>query len=217
MTGLLVLSACVLLIISLKALAAKGVLSAWFRGSFFIILCVFSVILLLLAYDYSGYQKQVSAEKIATVSITSIGQQHYLLSLSVNKEQSIDFELYGDMWQLDARLMVWQSLWSYLGLNAVYRLDRLSGRYHDVEDEYSKDRSIFNLNQYVSYYRLGMIDLWQILTDYPWLPGVEAKFGSGAYMPMSDGANYSIYIVNGSVQARADNAPALRSVEQWFQ
>lgn len=53
--------------------------------------------------------------------------------------------LRGDEWQIDARVLKWQAFVNVLGFDAVYRLERMSGRYSDVESERSALRTVYPL------------------------------------------------------------------------
>ena len=41
--------------------------------------------------------------------------------------------LRGDEWQMDARVVNWKPPATLLGLDPIYQLDRLSGRYSDID------------------------------------------------------------------------------------
>ena len=51
----------------------------------------------------------------------------------------------GDEWQLDARVINWKPPATLLGLEPIYRLERLSGRYPDLVDERTAPRSVHAL------------------------------------------------------------------------
>jgi hypothetical protein len=78
--------------------------------------------------------------------------------------------------------------WAVLaGLDPVYRVDRLSGRFLDVERERAGARSVHDLGEG------RRLDLWRIAQSHPdWLPFVDTEYGSGAYLPMRDGAAYEV-------------------------
>ena len=51
------------------------------------------------------------------------------------------FEVLGDEWQIDARVLKWRALGTLLGFDTVYRLERLSGRYGDVQPSAARPRT----------------------------------------------------------------------------
>jgi len=118
--------------------------------------------------------------------------------------------LLGDQWQMDARVLKWRPWANILGLNATYRLERLQGRYAEIADEASSARSVYQLGANPG------IDLWGIANKYGRsIPLVDTVYGSGAYMPMADGATYEVSITQSGLIARAANEPARVAAENW--
>ena len=56
-----------------------------------------------------------------------------------------NFEMHGDEWRIEARVLKWKP-WAYvLGLDSQYRLDRFSGRYADTQQEINAERSVYDI------------------------------------------------------------------------
>jgi len=111
--------------------------------------------------------------------------------------------LNGDEWQLDARVLKWRGWATLLGLDAQYRLERLSGRYRDIQQERSAPRSVYPLSDNPG------IDLWAWAQDHPkWLPFVDSVYGSATYLPMADGARYKVSLTQSGLVARPVNPAA---------
>jgi hypothetical protein len=90
-----------------------------------------------------------------------------------------------------------------LGLDARYRLERVSGRYTDIAQERIDPRTVYALCE------PGPFDLWTLARDYPgWLPFVDAVYGSATYLPMADGATYEVTLTQSGLVARPQNAAA---------
>lgn len=120
------------------------------------------------------------------------------------------FVLAGDEWQLDARVLKWKGWANLFGLDAQYRLERVSGRYRDITQERTAERTVYPLAENPG------LDLWQITLDKPGrLPFVDAIYGNAAYMPMSDGARYEISITQTGLIARPVNAAAQQAAGSW--
>jgi hypothetical protein len=120
------------------------------------------------------------------------------------------FVLAGDEWQLDARVLKWQGWANVLGLDAQYRLERVSGRYRDIEQERSAPRTVYALTDNPG------LDLWALATGYPrWVNFVDAMYGSATYMPMVDGARYEISITQSGLIARPMNEAAEQAAGRW--
>jgi len=71
----------------------------------------------------------------------------------------------------------------------LYRLERLSGRYSDAAREATATRSVHSLDDWPA------PDLGSLKKSFPnWFPFVDVQFGSGAYMPLFDGARYQVFM-----------------------
>jgi len=155
--------------------------------------------------------RQLTAERPAgRLEFTRIGYHQFNgVFISPSGERS-DFALRGDEWQIDARILKWRPLASLLGVDTVYRLERISGRYTSVEDERDQPHTAYRLNP------PDRIDLWDLLHRVrSWIPGFDALYGSAAYLPMADGAVYEIRISPGGVIARPLNAAARTAIDAW--
>lgn len=212
----------VALLISLIALyvaykAAKVLWqNAWFlgfcRGIFGLALLGVAVIIGLTAFDVYSYKQVLQEQVIATINFDRIEDQHYnaVLADKEGKEQRV--ELRGDQWQLDARIVKWEGYLATLGIKPAYRLERLSGRYYDIEKETTAKRTAYQVHN-----SLYGIDVWKILNTNPhWIPVVDAVYGSATYLPMKHGALYEISLSNTGLVARPVNNVAREAVEEFF-
>ena len=87
--------------------------------------------------------------------------------------------LRGDEWQLDTQVLSWRGVATLLGLDANYRLHRISGRYSDIEEERQRPRSVYSLVQDRVLVNGEEFDLWQLANKYQeWLHWVDAVYGS---------------------------------------
>lgn len=97
------------------------------------------------------------------------------------------YTLLGDAWQMDARVLRWQLPAALAGVPSLYALDRISGRYDDVEQERSAERSVYALGE------SPVPDLFSLKKNFPrWLPFIDAQYGSATWMPMFDDARYIV-------------------------
>ena len=115
------------------------------------------------------------------------------------------YTLLGDAWQIDARVLRWQLPAALAGVPALYALDRIAGRYDDVGQERSAERSVYGLNE------SPVPDLFSLKKNFPrWLPFIDAQYGSATWMPMFDDARYMVLFNDrGGLLARpADLYPA---------
>lgn len=162
------------------------------------------------AWDLYSYQRE-GLTPIATLRFAKTASQTFQAELISPTGESQGFELHGDQWQLDARLLRpkgWATRWWRA---PYYRLERLSGRYQRVEDELGRPRSAYALAPEA---RLDVGD-WLERVPPNWRP-LQVGYGSAAFLPMADGAEYVVYIDGRGLSASASNEPARRAVDRWF-
>jgi hypothetical protein len=137
--------------------------------------------------------------------------QRYRATLSQTPTGEMQtFILAGDEWQLDARVLKWKGWANLFGMDAQYRLERVSGRYRDIEQERRDERTVYALSENPG------VDLWLLASKYPrTLPFVDAVYGSATYLPMADGARYQISITQSGLIARPLNEAAQTAAGGW--
>ena len=156
------------------------------------------------ALNLRTYARLTHEEPVAELSFEARAPQRYRATLTTVPDlQKRSFELAGDDWQLDARVLKWRGWATLLGLDARYRLERVSGRYRDIEQERTAPRSVYALGEEPTF------DLWSLASQYPdWLPFVDAVYGSATYLPMAEGATYEVSLTQSGLIARPQNAAA---------
>jgi hypothetical protein len=159
------------------------------------------------------YQRLGEQETVAQLTLRQLAPQRYAVRLDTADGRHRSFELLGDEWQLDARLLRWQLPALLAGAPNLYRLERLSGRYGDIKQEIDAPRSVHALAEE------AFPDLWTLRRQFPqWLQFVDADYGSAAYLPMLDGARYEVTLgPRGGLLARPADAEteALLQAAGW--
>ena len=181
----------------------------WLKGTAGILLVVAAVYLSLFALNIYGYKEYAQEVPVATVSFRQSGDQSFIATVTRTDGSAEDFRLKGDQWQLDARIIKWRLPFSLLGLKPGYQLDRISGRYYALEDERSRDRTVYSLHREP----VG-IDVWQMAND-GWSILVDARYGSAAYLPMADGALFEVNAGATGLVARPMNGAAQQAISGW--
>jgi len=171
----------------------------------------------LLASNLYTYQRLVYEQEVAEISFRQLDKQEFrtdIKSLDSGFQQVVDLK--GDEWQLDSQVLTWRGVATLLGLDANYRLHRISGRYLDIDEENSRPRSVYSLVKKAAVIEDEKFDLWQFAHKYQeWLNWVDAVYGSAVYLPMTDGARYKVAITRTGMIARPDNDEARQAVSQW--
>lgn len=197
--------------VSLKILLRGGWLFGWLRGMSGILLVAFGLMLAIAAFDLYSYQQIVAEKSVATVSFNQLGPQRYNAILVDSEGQESRYELAGDQWQLDARVIKWPTAMAAVGIKPGYRLDRISGRYYSLDKERSGERTVYALNRS----QLG-IDVWAFFNSQGRsLNLIDAVYGSATFVPMADDALYEILLSHTGLLARPLNEPAQVAVKRW--
>lgn len=160
-----------------------------------------------------GYARLLQESEVATLAVRQLGSQQFVVELATADGAHQRFELSGDQWQLDARVLRWKLPALLAGAPSLYRLERLSARYVDLSQEREAPRSVYDLSEQ------AFPDLWTLRRQFPqFLEFVDADFGSGAYLPLLDGARYGVYLgPRGGLIARPADArtEALLRAQGW--
>jgi hypothetical protein len=164
----------------------------------------------LIGYDISNYASLPGEQPLVTLTFQAQGPQRYEVRLDQGKETRTAM-LEGDLWQLDLHMLRWKSLAELIGLESGYRLERLSGRYLAVEQQ--------NLARYgrveLSEKLLG-VDIWQSLElGQRDMHLVDAQMLRVDYMPIADGAVYTVELAPTGLIAKPANAAATEALKNW--
>ncbi len=163
-----------------------------------------------LVAGFYSYHRFTHEQAVAVIQFEKIADRYFRAELTEPGAEAQRFDVYGDEWQLDARVLKWRGFATALGLDPYYRLERLSGRYRDVEQERHGRRSVYALAP-----PQGM-DLWRAVHRHgQWLPWVDAVYGSAVYVPMGDGARYAVSMANSGLVVRPRNRVAADAVGHW--
>ncbi len=200
-----------LLILACQRLFRARFLAAGGAGVTGALLLAIAALLFVVSLNLHTYARLTFERPVAEIVFQQRGPQSFNATLTQVPNGEIQmFVLAGDEWQLDARVLKWKGWANLFGLDAQYRLERVSGRYRDIEQERTAERTVYPLAENPG------LDLWQITLDNPSrLPFVDAVYGNAAYMPMSDGARYEVSITQTGLIARPVNTAAQQAAGSW--
>ena len=196
---------------ALKILWLSSWFMGWVKGMFGLSLLALGAAVGILAYDIYSYKQILVGQPVATINFETIEDQYFDAVLVDAKGKQQRFSLYGDQWQLDARIIKWQGYFSGFDIKPAYRLDRLSGRYYDLHKETTEKRSNFSIVK-----SLLQLDVWRFVHEYAeWFAVLDANYGSARYLPMKDGALYEISLSNTGLNVRPLNDVASNAMSEW--
>jgi hypothetical protein len=164
----------------------------------------------LVAASLHSYSRLTHEQVAAQVSIRQLGEHHFVLTLDRAAAAPRHFELRGDEWQIDARVLKWRAMGTLAGFDTVYRLERLSGRYADLPSERNARRTVYALAEQQG------LDVWPAIRRYhDYLPFADALYGSAAYVPLAEDARYTVSVSASGLVVRPSNDAARKSLGLW--
>ena len=164
----------------------------------------------LVAANLFTYARLTHEQEAARVTSRQLGQRHFAVSLQAKNAPARHFELRGDEWQIDARVLKWRAMGNLVGLDTLYRLERLSGRYGDVAAERAAPRTVHELAGEPG------LDLWALTRRYQrYVPLADALYGSAAFVPMAEGAEYVVSVSASGLVVRPGNEAARKALGGW--
>lgn len=165
--------------------------------------------MLLLSSLYS-YGRLIGEQTVGMIEFTENAPGDFTARLMIDGNIDRMLPILGDEWQLDARVISWKPPATILGLDPVYQLERLSGRYSDVDREISEPRTVHSLIE------RDALDVWSLARRFPiLLPGVDAYYGSATYLPMRAGARFEVNLSRDALIARPLNESARKALGEW--
>ena len=166
--------------------------------------------LALLGINLLSYERLTHEQPAVRASFARAGEQRFNATLTYPSGEVQGYVLDGDEWQIDARVLKWRALANVLNFDTAYRLERISGRYSDVERERTAPRTAYALHP------PERVDAWALLRAWHrYLPWADALYGSATYLPMADGALYEVSVSQSGLVARALNEAAQLAVGGW--
>jgi hypothetical protein len=156
----------------------------------------------LIAVSTQGYRALTREDVAAVVTATPLGDQSFRVSVRLPDGELKMFNVAGDEVYVDARILKWKPWVNVLGLHTSYELDRIAGRYLDIDDERTRPRSIFPLGSD------RPVDLFQLRRRFSFLgPLVDAEYGSATFVPVTEPMTFEVRVSTTGLLIRAAAAP----------
>src|SRR2546422_9605863 len=92
-----------------------------------------------------GFRAFTQEALAATIKTEPLGPHHFRSTVALPDSSLHMFDLAGDAVYVDAHVLKWRPMGTLLGLETVYELDRIAGRYQTLGDEQTQQRTVFSL------------------------------------------------------------------------
>lgn len=158
----------------------------------------------LLGWNLHTFNRLTDEAPIATLRFERLAPQHYAVELrSGDFCQPRHYQLEGDQWRLDARFLKWKPFANLFGLDAQYRLERLGGRYSDINQANQRPSVAYAIGDKPA------LDLTDYLDEkwLSWSP-VDTLFGSSVYESIDPAYEYIVYRSQSGLLVRRQRIPS---------
>jgi len=143
----------------------------------------------MIAFGIQGYQTLTREEIAAHISVFPVAPQRFAATFRYPDGRVANFMIAGDEIYVDAHILKWQPLANLFGLHTAYELDRVAGRYRDIEQERTAERTIHTLSQDKPINLFGLRQRHTFLAIL-----LDAKYGSATFVPVIQPAELELRI-----------------------
>jgi hypothetical protein len=127
-----------------------------------------------------GYRALTREELAARLVVEPKGRQQFTAHVTFPDGRQAAYEVKGDEIYVDAHILKWKPLANFAGLHTAYELDRLAGRYRDIDQERRAERTLYPLGRHQE------VDLFDLRSRYSFLaPLFDAEYGSATFVPVT--------------------------------
>ena len=181
------------------------------QGSCGSLLFILSALSFAVLMNVASYSRLTHEQAVAEISFKQLSSQHFTATMTfIEDSLTRDFLLKGDEWQLEAKVLKWHGIANLMGLNAQYKLHRITGRYSSIEESNQHTGNSYQLTADPG------LNLWSWTRRHQTLlPFVDAYYGSAVFLPMSDNAEYKIFMTQSGLIARPLNSAAKNGLLNW--
>ena len=177
------------LVVSIRAFRGRrwlGSTGSGLTGALFLSLGALSATL---GVSTQGYRALTLEEVAATVTTVPTGTRAFQAFVEFADGRDTTLHVLGDQLLVDAHILKWRPLANVLGVHTWYELDRLSGRYVDLDDERTRPRTVHSLKTDKPR------DLFLLAQRYTLLALlVDTEYGSATYVEVTRPARFEVRV-----------------------
>jgi hypothetical protein len=142
-----------------------------------LLLFTLAALLATISVATQGYRALTREDLAATVVVRPTGPHRFTARVTFPDGSDTVFVLSGEQVYLDAHILKWKPIANILGLHTAYELDRIGGRYLDLEHERDSARTIFSLS------KPKRVDMFSLRRRWAaFAPLLDAEYGSGTFV-----------------------------------
>ena len=178
-----------LLAVALGSLRRRRWLGGMATGGSGALLLALAALSATLSVSTQGYRALTTEALAATITTVPTGEQSFQAYVERPGRRDTTFAVAGDQLLVDAHILKWHPWANVAGLHTLFELDRLSGRYVDIDDERRGPRTVHSLkgDRPLDLFRLtrrhGLLSLL-----------VDAEYGSATYIEVDRPARFQVRV-----------------------
>lgn len=169
-----------------------------------LVLLLVGTLLFVMSAATQGYRALTREEVAATVIVRPVGDQRFEARFVFPDGRETTYMLAGDQVYVDAHILKWKPVVNVLGLHTQYELDRVGGRYMQLQDERQAERTVHSLSQ------AKRVDMFPLRQRYSFLaPLLDAEYGSGTFIGVDTTSVYEVRVSTSGLLIRPGPAAEL--------
>ena len=194
-----------------------GGLSRFLFGSVFLGAAAIAV---LFGLNLQTYARLTHERIAAEVTLNEVEAGVYSASVRIpdvkgQLGQPTTYELTGNAFRMEAHFLKWKPWANISGVDSLYRLDRIQGRFDSVQAETATPPTPYSLapagvSTALEIHRMARENKFMQALD-----AIDARYLSGAAVPMADGAIYEIMAAQNGLVPRPKNEIAQKVALEW--
>lgn len=193
----------ILSITGFTALMQAKISSFTLRTTLGFLLLLFGSLSGMVALGIQGYQALTKESVAARISVSPVAPKRFAAIIRYPNGRTENFMIAGDEIYIDAHILKWQPLANMFGLHTAYELDRIGGRYREIEEERSAPRTLHALSHEKPVNLFGLRQRYAILSIL-----LDAKYGSATFVPITQSAELELRVSTTGLLIREVTAPS---------
>jgi hypothetical protein len=174
---------------SLVAARRKKVFSGILSGVLTLLLWLSSLLFGAVSAGLHGYEALTNEEVIVLVTTVPTGEQQFEAHFQFPDGTEHVYQLAGDQLYVDAHILKWKPFANVFGLHTQFVLDRVGGRYHEIQDERTRPRTIYAMST------RSKLDLFRLRKRWERLsPLYDADYGSATWADAQSESQFELRI-----------------------
>ncbi len=174
------------------------------RYGWFTVLVMLFMLAVLFSSWYYTFHRLTYESLIAELTFEPLGAQLYQANLATGDRCTVrNFELYGVQWRIDSEFVKWMPLGALIGLDPLYRLERIEGRYRLIEEQNQLTKLSYALEDESG---VNLVRLTEMLGPFNFL--FDASYGSSTYSTMDPEYVYKVYQTDSGIITRVEKRVA---------